>query len=278
MNDRTIPKEIETHPAFKGYNAGCCGRLVGRMAFVTVFISDSVSKWESASEMNYKQAENDAISFLMQSGGVEAGLRVVQRIYYRVALTFEEKREKYNQAVSAAIHILGFSSFNEMRSSVCKNCSDIDHVAVFFVFNKVDRSFASISNHHKNIHSTRRSHMFGSEYSVIYAGSKTYLSYSICHELLHLYGAVDYYYPETVKKEANKVFLHSIMLDFEGKIHIDEFTKFLIGWSNCLTPKSIDFLKNTISTRRTLRPINSIIQNTTNRRTVKIKGEQYVNH
>ena len=116
---------------------------------------------------------------------------------------------------------------------------------------------------------------------MIYAGSSAYLHFVICHELLHLYGAMDYYYPALVKREADKHFLHSIMLDFGGVIHIDEFTKFLVGWNDDLTPDAIDFLKKTIVTRRSVSLDSITIHKPLKRRTVLEiagKGDQHVDH
>ncbi len=278
---RNVPAGVENHPAFRGFNTGCCGRLVGHMAWVTVFVSDPESHWNAASEMRYKESEEKAIRFLMDSGGTAAGLHIKERAHYRVSLPFQEKRSEYKHTVSEAVLKMGYLSFEDMRASLRQTFFGVEHVAVFFVFNKKDRSFASVSNGHKSILSTRRSYVATDEFGVIYAGSRVYLPFVICHELLHLYGAMDYYYPDTVKREAEKHFLHSIMLDFGGVIHVDEFTKFLVGWNDDLTPDAIDFLKKTIVTRRSVSLDSITIHKPLKRRTVLEiagKGDQHVDH
>ena len=65
---------------------------------------------------------------------------------------------------------------------------------------------------------------------------------SLIHELMHQFGAMDYYTPAFVEEAAKKYLPHSIMNDGS---EIDALTRYVIGWDDTLTPEAIAFLKAT---------------------------------
>jgi len=85
--------------------------------------------------------------------------------------------------------------------------------------------------------------------------SETYNDYLICfnnstvssfsHELLHLYGAVDYYYPLAYQEAAQKYFPQSIMFTTEEHKEFDGLTAYIIGWTDTLDENARAFLEDT---------------------------------
>jgi len=67
---------------------------------------------------------------------------------------------------------------------------------------------------------------------------------TIIHELLHQFGAPDYYYPKAVKSLADKYFPQSIMTSGTG-IVIDSLTSYLIGWSDSIDRNAATVLELT---------------------------------
>ena len=65
---------------------------------------------------------------------------------------------------------------------------------------------------------------------------------TLLHELLHLFGAEDFYYPAAIKTAAEKWLPGSIM---NGGDSIDDLTRVLIGWDDRLTSNAVDFLEAT---------------------------------
>lgn len=238
-----IPKELARHHAFRGFNSGCCGRLVGNLAIVSVLISDTTSGWTAFEKARYKQEVSSACAFLLNNGGRAAGLTIKEQIYLQAEIPYAEERNRYKKTVGDVLHVLGYSSFNAFQASILQAHPEIDTVAVFFVLNKNNRSFALIMKGHKTMNSTRRSDTSVGEYSVIYAKARGSIPFTISHELLHLYGAIDYYYPERTNLEAKNYSPHSIMLCHYQRPEIDDLTKFLVGWKQGLNPNSLLFLK-----------------------------------
>ena len=77
------------------------------------------------------------------------------------------------------------------------------------------------------------------EYSVIFSGftdtSRDSASDTVAHELLHLFGAQDYYYPESRKALAEQYYPKDIMLcdmpDLEY-FTLEAFTAYTLGWTD----------------------------------------------
>ena len=80
------------------------------------------------------------------------------------------------------------------------------------------------------------------------------------HEILHLFGAKDFYYPESVRSFAKENFSDSVMLDSENTC-IDSFTAYLIGWTDEPDEKAQAFIELTDGI--TQREINKATENET---------------
>ena len=78
------------------------------------------------------------------------------------------------------------------------------------------------------------------EYAVLYKGTK-----SFSHELMHLFGAKDYYTSEQIKAVAQNCFGESIMLSSATSKEVDDLTAYLIGWTDMLSAAASGFLDAT---------------------------------
>ena len=114
----------------------------------------------------------------------------------------------------------------------------VDDVPFLFFFNREGRccSYMATSEDKK-----------AAEYAIYYPSTMS-SDRSIAHELYHLYGAKDYYYPEALKKIAGKYFPDSSML-IGGRL-MDELTAYLIGWTDTPSSRAAKFLKKTAKIRQ----------------------------
>ena len=95
-----------------------------------------------------------------------------------------------------------------------------DEAVISLIFNKPFRSYAyNVSTPNSD----------GDEISMVSfnANDLSASENSFVHELLHQFGAIDYYYPEIMEFKAKKRFPNSVMLSGET---VDDFTRFIIGW------------------------------------------------
>lgn len=100
---------------------------------------------------------------------------------------------------------------------------------ILFCFNKSGRSYAEAAAEEG-----------APEYAVIYEHDvSTYM-----HEMLHLFGTMDYYYPEEVKTVAEKYFSGTIMATGTKPV-VDSLSAFVVGWTDEVSDEGLAFLEET---------------------------------
>ena len=111
-----------------------------------------------------------------------------------------------------------------------------DSAPVVFLFNDNDTSHTYIK--------TSSWYTNDEEYSVIFCDMEMHDNY-LTHEILHQYGAIDYYNRKHIgiQAVAEKYFPDSLMLKISH--NIDDLTAFLIGWTDTLSDDARSFLKET---------------------------------
>ena len=124
-------------------------------------------------------------------------------------------REDRAPWISSAVSYLEYPTDDTLYDNL-KSAYNTDELPVLFIKNTEGRSFASSLSGEN-----------GLEYAIIFDDMT-----AIYHELSHIFGAVDYYYPDAVARCANKHLANSIMLDSTNDF-IDSFTAFLVGVSTC---------------------------------------------
>lgn len=250
-NNTPLNAQLARHRAFSGYNCGCCRKMLGKIAIASIFVSDASKRWDDHDINEYIQFLNRSEQLLLDLGGREAGLSVALKEYYRCILTHRTDRAQYQNTVNEVLCRLGYHSVCELCDELKKNNKNISSVAVLFVFDTNDTSFAVSMRGRNNANSTRRACPDSDEYAFIYFKGQS-MECTIAHEILHLFGAIDFYYPEAVKKQAGVLFPNSIMFYYTETPCIDDLTRYLIGWESKLSPTALLFLQNTLCTRRDL--------------------------
>lgn len=107
---------------------------------------------------------------------------------------------------------------------------NVKEAPILFYLNTSGRAFTMPSSSGKT------------ECAFIYSKEKGMIGYR--HELYHLFGAADLYYPDRLMEIAGRYFPNSIMYPADDQ-YTDEFTAYLISWTNQLSSKSQDFLRET---------------------------------
>ena len=81
-----------------------------------------------------------------------------------------------------------------------------------------------------------------SEYAIFFNADEGAVRYR--HELYHLFGAKDFYYPAEVTSVAESYFQNSTMLVSEEAV-TDDLTAYLIGWTDTPSDSALAFLQDT---------------------------------
>jgi hypothetical protein len=116
---------------------------------------------------------------------------------------------------------------------------NVNEVPIILAFNESGRSFAFKKNLNDRYNTQETSVVFFENDE-----GPEYYKKTIVHELLHQFGAIDYYYPKAVTETAKKYLYNSIM--GIGQPVVDDFTAYLIGWKDTISANTYWFLKETM--------------------------------
>ena len=122
------------------------------------------------------------------------------------------------------LHERGFANFTDYAASRRRACGT-DEMALIFV---MERQFRAFAQHTEEL-----------EYCVLTQDND---AHAIAHELLHLFGAVDLYYPYQIYGLTMKYFPQSVMCTHEG-MEVDPLNQYLIGWKTELPYKAREFME-----------------------------------
>lgn len=214
---------LSEHPYLKAKDKGACQDLTGDVLLTVVFLEDTVSSWnDEEMEKMRTNVESGVHLILEESKRYSVDLRI--DVSYQMLQLEDEATWETNWEASA-LKRLGFSAPNYASEKIAYE-HNVKEAPILFLINKKDRSYA------------RQNVLNQTEYSVMYRPSPS----TVAHELYHLFGAEDYYYPESVRQTANEMLPQSIM---NSGTEVDALTAYLIGWTDTMTRDAKSFLRET---------------------------------
>ncbi|MBR2377239.1 MAG: hypothetical protein IKA85_05645 [Clostridia bacterium] len=202
---------------------------------MTVFLKRSASCWSSSIKNKYFSAIDKASDFLMKEAkryGVSLNI-AIYNLETNVPAT-ADPLDGYD-IVKDYFH----RDTVEELQDYYEEKMGVDEVPIILAFNESGRSFA-YRQKFKDKYEVQ-------ELSILFYHDKTNHAQAwktIAHELLHQFGASDYYFPQEVEKIAKKYFTDSIM--GIGKPVVDDFTAYIIGWKDTISANTYWFLKETM--------------------------------
>ena len=218
----------QEHAFFIYKDKGMSRRLRGKVAVELVFVADRETVWSQQEMDAFYRAYCFAIEKLSDQAKV-AG----------VPLTFATTVGRYTHSgqltplnvvteVEKNVHPMylrsqGFSS-NSAYVAARKADRQANEVAVIFVLERQFRAFA-VPGEEK-------------EYCCLTQNDDTH---AIMHELLHLFGAIDLYFPYHIYGLTMTHMPESVMCSYEGN-EVDPMTGYLVGWYDVLPAKARKFI------------------------------------
>ncbi len=222
-----IPDEFQNHVFLNMKDSGRCPELVGDVLVTVILVTDSESSWNIDDTTALKKSLYEQ-ELMLEKEAAKYGKKLDITFSYIKAsysgkINSGDEPEPWQEAVCINA---GFSGLNKAQTEL-DNSNDADSNPVAFLLNKAGRAYANWST---STNHTERMTVFSSDLT------------SFSHEICHLYGAQDYYYPAEVKENAEKLIPESIMNSGE---QIDSFTAFCIGWDDEIDKNAYDFLAAT---------------------------------
>lgn len=225
------------------YGYGTCKQLRGDVLVVMFFLDDFESKWTRDDISRFTTNEvMPALRFLERSAekhGVELSFTTDTNygINYNGEVIRSAHESDYVTAdtLRQAVKALYYNSDAEFIAQM-KQVHGVDEVVCFTIFNKDGTAYAL--NPKRDSEFTFEEHclLFVRDYHTedMRAGQMASVT---AHEMLHLFGAEDYYTPESRKALAQKHMPNDIMLRTAYDLSENEFgetTAFYIGWNDKL--------------------------------------------
>ena len=197
---------------------GSCRALRGSVAVCAVFVQEPGNVWTEAEIREQQTAQTEALQYLLRQARVYG---VPLRFRQTVRRMDTQRVWAYGDTqnfVAAYIKSEGKRSFRECIAALSA-AAGTEQAAFVFLFKKEAVSFASCA-------------YSGDEPEAVFMYGK--LHFSVLHELLHLFGAVDLYYPQPVAKEVSRLFPNSAMFGDASpdRRALDDLTLYLIGWTD----------------------------------------------
>ena len=222
-----MPEELENHVLLQNRGNGDCQELTGSVAILVIFVDEPENPWTQTEKDEYfnrifeqtAQVEDAAADY-------NAELKFsfcYANAYWRQSL---DDGNEINAALDGLVRQAGLKGWTTANEEL-EAMYNVDEAAIFLALNKEGRAYAYCDTN-----------TAGAEFAVLFKDAG-----ALWHEMNHLFGAVDYYYPDEVETAAYLYLGESIM--GTGGNAIDEFTAYLIGWTDELSSCVRGFLYET---------------------------------
>ena len=210
-----------------GRNTGCSVKLRGRVVLIAFLINDGESHWDKQSEEACVASLKEMSTYLMNTSGLGKDDLYIAYAHCQVTVPYSVEKRNSGRFVEDALRQFGYKDVQSYQEHYERKF-DRDEACISFVFNKKFRSYAQQST---ALELKEEANPCGNEYSVVSFSGEDIADFQrvFMHELFHQFGAIDYYYPEQVKMEAQNYLPGSIMNDGTT---IDSLTRYLIGWDD----------------------------------------------
>lgn len=236
---------MAAHPLLTKKDFGFSKALRGHVMCNVVFVDDLQRHWSAPEKQEFMKKMREAMSILENEAATE---KTCLRFTFRECAYFCDTDLANSKNATSFPHGMdrfyaeheGFPS-PEAFFTARKQSWEADELALIFVGKHFFRAHAIW-------------HLLGNEYCCLYDSCSVH---TIMHELLHLFGAQDLYYPAEIKDIAEFCFPSALM--GSAGTYIDSLTKFLIGWRDYLSADAQFFLEQTYGiTAKHLRAANAL--------------------
>ena len=222
--------DMKDHVLLNTRNAGISATLTGDVRVIVIFTNVPSASWTDE-EMTKAQSDLEDMTNKIMTEAASYGADLdLSLAYYTGSVFIDEPLESSTYWEDTVLSSAGLSSLDTASRDLEREY-DLNNAPIVFCMNYTDRSYA------------RPQYDLGrSECVFLYQDANGVTGFS--HELYHLFGAKDFYYPADVKSLAETYFPKSSMLTSEDS-SVDDLTAYLIGWTDVPSADALSFLQET---------------------------------
>lgn len=219
----TVPARAEwdDHYYLEERGLGSCSSLTGRIRMAVVFVTLPDGPWTAVERAAMKAEIASAVSTLEDEAAAYGAHLSMELTYYNASAEVPPVLNDSEEWADSMMH-----DSNGLPDRYDE--SGWRGMPALFLLNTDGRAFAHSE------YSTEQA-----EYAILFSESD---AGTIRHELLHLYGASDYYVHDKVKAAARECFPDSIMLSSDAQNRTESLTAYIIGWTDRLDAAAVRFL------------------------------------
>lgn len=231
---------LENYPELKrnffleGRDIGASRKLSGKVALLTVFLKRDPEDWSEKRKNGFFNAINNSEDFLKREAQRYGASLELSGYYFEVDVPADANPMRGFDLIK------DYFSYPDMESlqRAYEEMLHVDEAAFLLLFDSGGRSFA--------VKQDKCDRYASQELSVIFfvRSDEEELSFAITHELLHQFGAVDFYFPKQVRQTAEKYLPDSVMCSRCNTV--DDLTAYLVGWKNTVSSDALWFLRDTM--------------------------------
>ena len=208
---------------------GYCETMTGKMVVLFVFVNDPTDGWTDEERAEAEPALLDALRTLLSEAEAYGTELEISYVFKTATIGTEFDRDSKAWKKEAMQQLGMQDGYQDQRK--LEEMYDVDNVPVVFLVDEPGRSYANFM-------------LTGNGFESVTICQKDYAA--LRHEICHLFGARDMYFPQETVAAAKQYLPNGIMYgDCEG--NVDALTAFVIGWTKDLTDEAVSFLWTTNS-------------------------------
>ena len=221
-----VPEKWAAHVLLKDRGIASCEYLRGDVTVTVIFAEDPAFPW-TEEDLQTAKDTLDLEAGILEAEAAAYGVELnIDWNYIRMAYGEPYSQEDWFAWVEPALESNQLPHWGSINVRMEEQLG-VQAAPVIFCFNQDGRAFA-----------TGNKEVDASETVVLYRDLTAFR-----HELCHLFGAVDYYYPDIVADISAEYFPESLM--HSGGDSVDSFTAYLLGWTDELSDEAVYLLEQT---------------------------------
>ena len=225
----SVPESLQNNVFLQGRGQGACDSLTGDVTMLVIFVDDPEAAWTQEQIAQEKQKIAQTVERIQHDAATYNAQLNLTVEYLTATADIPLADEAWRDWTASVLQSLPVVETGTGMAYEFENYYQADAVPVVFCTSRGGRSFAN--QHLGN--------------PLFYEGTLLYENTdALYHEVCHLFGAEDYYYPKEVKNLAQLYMPDSIMLS-SSYATLDNLTAYLIGWTDTLNSESLQFLRET---------------------------------
>ena len=220
-----VPDDLKSNAYLNLRGVGACDKFLGDVHVTVIFVEDDKSVWNEEDKEEFKKECENTFKRIKSDAEAYGKNLNIESDYKETKVMFPYTYSDYSTWADSVLSSLDMSAYADANLSLEREFG-ADEAVIMFALNFSGRSFTANSEN--------------SEYIIMFSDSP-----AIYHELCHVFGACDFYFPEEAEKIAEEHLSGSIMYDcYGGKM--DDFTAYIIGWKDELSENAKNFLSSTM--------------------------------